>query len=139
MTTSPPVDLQALKAKAQKATPGPWRRFPDVVELDQENHEARVCYSRDGETCEWCIALAGETLGEDDQVDRPWTKETLARWHADADYIAAVSPDQILTLIEIAEAADLVIADLDNGGTPSSQSTLLARLRSILDGSLKTP
>ena len=79
------LDLDALESLLAQATPAPWTHFPDVEPLDAANSEARVCYTRDGETCEWCIALAGLT---DDAG--AWTPETLARWNADARLIAAM-------------------------------------------------
>lgn len=79
------LDLDALEALLAQATPAPWTHFPDVAADDAANSEARVCYTRDGATCEWCVALAGAT---DDAG--AWTPETLARWHADAALIAAM-------------------------------------------------
>lgn len=102
-----PIDRGALRAMAEKATPGPWKSFDDVETIDAVNHEARVCYTRDGVTCEWCLAIAGET---DDAG--AWTESTLARWRSDARYIAAVSPTVVLALLDALDAAERAAASL---------------------------
>jgi hypothetical protein len=86
-----------LAAKARAATPGPWRHWTDPECPD----DVRVCYARDGERCDWCVALAGDT----DDDTRQWTPETLARWRADADFIAAASPSAVLALLADLRAA----------------------------------
>lgn len=99
------LDLDALEALLAKATPAPWTHFPDVAADDAANSEARVCYTRDGETCEWCTALAGTT---DDAG--AWTPETLARWNADARLIAAMR-NALPALIARVRKADALAAE----------------------------
>ena len=53
------LDLSAIEARAQQATPGPW-----VMAASQADGDVRVCYMRDGEHCEWCLALMGERLND---------------------------------------------------------------------------
>ncbi len=77
------ADLDRWEAMANAATPGEWRADIDP-DMGREG-DARVCYVRDGEACEWCVALAGETV---DGKGERWTPETLARWRADAEFIA---------------------------------------------------
>lgn len=92
--------IKELRAKLEAATPGPWAHTRPT-EPDVGDEDVRVCYLRDGVHCEWCIALAGESV---DGAGERWTKETLDRWHADAALIAAAR-NALPALLAVVEAA----------------------------------
>lgn len=73
-----PEQEAALVAAEKAATPAPWANGTEPEEVDS----VRVCYFRDGKACEWCIALAGNTIDGTN-----WDDETKARWKADAELI----------------------------------------------------
>ena len=91
--------LELIKQMLQSATPGPWRYFD--TDDGVPDYDVRVCYSRDGNTCEWCIALSGDTING---AGEKWTPETLERWRNDAKFIAA-APESIAWLIAELETA----------------------------------
>lgn len=117
--------IRELERLLGEATAGPWEFTWD----DLTDDDVRVCYTRDGKRCEWCVALAGETL---DGVQ--WTPETLARWKADAHLIAAARnalPDLLAErrkLMAVVEAARRI----DTGGySRQAEARLAAALRDL--------
>lgn len=76
-----PVDLEALIAKAKAATPGPWRAEPDP--------------NGPGGTCD----VAHTTVGDpEEEFTTGWVAEYIDP--NDAAYIAAASPDVVLSLCD---------------------------------------
>ena len=77
VVTGPSLDLDALREKAEKATPGPWRVAPGTL--------TRV----DGRRA--FVASTFFSVGALDQL------------YANAAYVAAVSPDVILAVLALVE------------------------------------
>ena len=76
---SPPLDISALKALAEAATPGPW----EVVDIEHDNRtiEPYVVFSWDSE-------------------ERRWSEEdSTLLTRANAAFIAAANPSTVLALI----------------------------------------
>lgn len=89
------LDLGEIRARALEATPGPWKQF--LGELDGNPYWTPRTVATDdvpvgGPGFNVRIATTAE-LATDDQA------------HADAAYIAAVSPDRILAILDLLDRA----------------------------------
>lgn len=94
--TSPTIDIEALKAAAEKATPGPW--FNVVVERPMRIGDS---YDSNG----WTMEFVGyEILGQDDAVVHSAT-DGFQR-EEDAEFSARFDPPTALSLIARTEAAE---------------------------------
>lgn len=101
------LDLEPIKARAAKATDGPWIHWP----ADSDN-DHRVCQANgEKDKCICCLALMGYTDEEGE-----WTIETLESWQADGDFIAAARTDIPVLVAEVerlrAEIASLRARDV---------------------------
>lgn len=97
-TTTPTeaLDTRALKKKAEKATPGPWKRLSDEMDGNDHDDDARVVMVEPG-------APFGEVvICEQFHQDEP-----------NAEFIAAASPDVILALLSERDTAHARIAALE--------------------------
>jgi len=90
----------ALRALAEKATPGPWVESGRDVDHDRTVAEGR----NPGDGC----GLGCEVEGPPEA----WLRGQFAL-HADAAYIAAVDPATILALLDDLDAAQARIAELE--------------------------
>lgn len=110
--------IEAIRARAAKATPGPWKHWFDDSD-DAVKDDVRVCFTRDGKQCEWCIALASS------EAEEP--QEMVARWRADADFIAHARED-VPELLALVDAKDARLAELEAelAGIREPQSSALA-------------
>ena len=90
------LDLDALKAHAEAATPGPW-----AVD-DDENRVTLVCPRPDGAEGKWYL---GGFWPEGDE-------DTDDQTRADAAFVAACNPQTALSLIAALEAERVEVARL---------------------------
>jgi hypothetical protein len=88
------MDINKLRELASKATPGPWKRF-------YEGGGTHLVYAVANPDDEIAVTHGAPALS-----DSP-TFEVAA---ANADYIAAASPDVLLALLDVAEKAKVLIA-----------------------------
>ncbi len=102
--------IASLKALAEAATTGPWgqpnKRIPYVKSLGRDSY-----------------LLHTMPIGDDAKDFHP---DTRKRWLADAAYIAACSPEVILSLIASATASEARIAEL-NGRVAELEAAIAAR------------
>lgn len=98
-TPTTPVDLDATAALAEAATPGPWT-------LDDDERDRVVWTAKDSR---W-VANVGNwsrqnaAIGEADPDHEGMLRNVFEFDTADARYIAALSPDVALALVEAARA-----------------------------------
>jgi hypothetical protein len=104
--SSEKLDLGVLKAKAQKATEGPW-----IVYGGLSPDEAGV---PGGVPEEIRAVLHSDEFPDYDDYYHIAEVDHAHSGDADAEYIAAMSPDVTLALIERLEAAQEIIADFVN-------------------------
>lgn len=102
-----PLDLDDLKAKALKATPGPWGALSTGVRNGDHWH---VCDA--GES----IALVAANDGAPDD-----------RRRENAEHIAAFDPPTVLALIERVERAEAVIEKVDDYVTQHHLDTTVGK------------
>ena len=90
--------LVDLKRLALAATPGPWKWDGDVCAYDHEQEAP------------WLINERGKKVlyGQID-CDNSWS----------AELIAALSPERVLAMIAVIEAAEAIDHEMFNGMTPS--------------------
>ncbi len=84
------VDLAALRALAQEATPGPWRDAKTMGAIVSDDPGA-IQYRGEDNLCGYGGALVGES------IERP-----------DRAFIASCDPQTVLALAEAVEAAQAV-------------------------------
>lgn len=109
------TDYTELRAKAEAATPGPWNR----VDFGGNRIMIHIGGDEDAERSRIACVSYGNTL---------WPAEACAN----AAYIAAASPDVVLRLIAIADAAQRLASFLTAAGLPDDGP--LEALREALEG-----
>jgi hypothetical protein len=93
-----PLDLDAIEARAQAATPGPWGVYESgfVIEIAADLEETGCGYRARRGICR----LDEEPL-DNDPTHREWTaEEDWAQVQADAAFIATMSPDTVRAMAD---------------------------------------
>ncbi len=85
----------AIRAAAEKATPGPWRRHEAGDDVVIVGHPKNWPCSRNGVDGEWEVATVDDFFGED-----------RAAQHSNAAHIANCDPQTILALLDALDAAE---------------------------------
>ncbi|MCG0061682.1 hypothetical protein L0F81_00010 [Streptomyces tricolor] len=99
MTSTPPLDLDAIQARADAATPGPWGVYQyggdSLIEIAADLEDTGTGYS-----ARRTIARFDEEPLDNDPGHREWTaEEDWAQVQADAAYIAAMPPEVTKALV----------------------------------------
>jgi hypothetical protein len=100
------LDLDGLKKKASKATEGPWIVYGGETPAESG--------TPGGVPEEIRALLHSDEFPDDDDYYHIAEVDHAHSGDADAEYIAAMSPDVALALIERLEAAQEIIADFAN-------------------------
>jgi len=119
MTDDTKPSIEEIRARWAAATPGPWRHWYDESVED----DVRVCFSRDGVACEWCIALASF------EGEAPAT--SVSRWRADAVFIAH-APSDVAWLLE-----RVAVLEAELAGIRERARAEIASSRPTFDSSAK--
>ncbi|WP_030757796.1 hypothetical protein, partial [Streptomyces sp. NRRL F-5135] len=103
------LDLDAIEARAQAATPGPWGQYHDGSELDYIDIAADLEETDTGFRCRRQIAVTVNEPIDNDPTHRDWTDEQdRAQIHADAAFIVHARQDVPALLAAIRRLQDRV-------------------------------
>ncbi|MEU2924162.1 hypothetical protein ABZ636_03745 [Streptomyces sp. NPDC007251] len=100
--TSQPLDLDAIQARTEAATPGPWGTYHDGSELDYIDIAADLEETDTGFRCRRQIAMTVDEPIDNDPSHKEWTVEQdRQQIHADAAFIAHAPEDIAALLAEV--------------------------------------
>lgn len=117
------IDLDKLEAAAKAATPGPYRIVVDKFDTYHKGYQhtqRRIFTQWDHPQLKGPIGVVNTSYGIGEKEGDPF-RQMVSIDDADADYIAAVSPDVVLDLIRRLRDAEADAKRLDyvlNNGLP---------------------